>query len=91
MDKTQLRLVPDMPTCNTCRHMDLRNPQSPLCRRHSPQVAGGVIMVQQVGQLSPVPRLMIEAYWPVIGDPTAHWCGEHYSREEYDRAWTEPQ
>lgn len=77
MDKTPLREADLAPTCASCGHLDKRDPQRSLCRRRSPQVVGGIIMVQQIGQLSPTPHVMSEAYWPVIGDPSSHWCGEH--------------
>ena len=80
MEKTQLSEATPInggKTCSYCRHLDTSN-RTALCRRHPPQMVGGVVMGQAPGALEPRPIIVSEGYWPKIGNPEEHWCGEWY-------------
>jgi hypothetical protein len=79
MEKTQIPEVTPVNgghTCSYCRHLDTAE-RVPLCRRFPPQVTGSALLMQPPGAMEPQPIIIQEGYWPRIGKPELHWCGEY--------------
>lgn len=52
--------------CENCIAFHTQNPQSGLCRHHSPQVTALVLMVKSVAAAGPVPQIQATTAWPTV-------------------------